>query len=486
MSNRADRSSSDGAVVGPVLLSLFVCLNFGLEDLTRAFYTQGRVVGRAIIKKGSRRWMAPDIAPIACATGAFSNRYCPIGQYRLTEKMSNALNDRNKKRPNARLASMAERRPIYSAQTAGQQIGYIEDDEAFDLFDRPCAIYDSNTGLLRDPKNNAVAGYVSLADVFIGPSRTAHELFPETGPVSPPTSSEGLKAEGTDAPVCGVEDHNAEDVDAFRLIAPAPPSHNATKNELSVAPTPVDSEKASVEGHTSDATDTTTLASSFQEDKVIDAVLAAPTSPLLGDSSTEQLAQPQDASDAGKGFASGESESDRSTRAIGGTAPALQPDADAGVTMLATCDESTFESARPDEPSGGDGMPPAVEVFMRHLTEYLHSSDRQTATLSLDDAAEVKLSPSAQTQKDIDPLPFPAGPDPEGESSGSAQHSGLAAVDREQPGDCAAVEMPRDNHQEGNSGAAGGVEANDASRDIFSTDKDRILRAVLREVQKDF
>ena len=72
---------------------------------------------------------------------------------------------------------MAERRPIYSAQTAGQQIGYIEDDEAFDLFDRPCAIYDSNTGLLRDPKNNAVVGYVSLADIFVGSSWMAQELF---------------------------------------------------------------------------------------------------------------------------------------------------------------------------------------------------------------------------------------------------------------------------------------------------------------------
>jgi hypothetical protein len=69
---------------------------------------------------------------------------------------------------------MTERHPIYSAQAAGQQIGYIEDDEAFDLFDRPCAIYDSNTSLLRDPKNNAVVGYVRrFARV------TAHVLSPE-------------------------------------------------------------------------------------------------------------------------------------------------------------------------------------------------------------------------------------------------------------------------------------------------------------------
>ena len=79
---------------------------------------------------------------------------------------------------------MTERRPIYSAQAAGQQIGYIEDDEAFDLFDRPRAIYDSNTSLLRDPKDNAVVGYVSLADIFVGPSWMAQELFSKTGPVA--------------------------------------------------------------------------------------------------------------------------------------------------------------------------------------------------------------------------------------------------------------------------------------------------------------
>jgi len=89
---------------------------------------------------------------------------------------------------------MAERRPIYRAQTAGQQIGYIEDDEAFDLFDRPCAIYDSNTGLLRNPKNNAVVGYVSLADIFVGSSWMAQELFSKIGPVTPQAS---LKEQGT-------------------------------------------------------------------------------------------------------------------------------------------------------------------------------------------------------------------------------------------------------------------------------------------------
>ena len=357
---------------------------------------------------------------------------------------------------------MAERRPIYCVQTAGQQIGYIEGDEAFDLFDRPCAIYDSNTGLLRNPKNNAVVGYVSLADIFVGSSWMAQELFSKIGPVTPQASLKEQGNEDCDAAVCGTEDGNAENVDEVRLIPRAPASDHAAKSDLSVAPTPVDSEKESVEEHTSHATDITTFASSSQQDEVIGTVLAPPTSPHLGDSSTEQPARPQDASDTGKDFASGEPGLDYASHAMGETAPALQPDADASATMLAPSDDGTFESARPDEPSGGDGMPPAVEAFMRHLTEYLHSSNHQTATLSSDDAAEVKLSLSAETQKDMDRVPFPAEPEPEGESSGSAQSSGLTGFDCEQTGDCSSVrmdspvEIARDNHREGHSGPAGG------------------------------
>ena len=79
---------------------------------------------------------------------------------------------------------MTERRPIYSGQATGQPIGYIEDDQAFDLFDRPCATYEGNTGLLRDLKNKAVVGYVSLSDIFVGSSLMAQELFSKTGPIT--------------------------------------------------------------------------------------------------------------------------------------------------------------------------------------------------------------------------------------------------------------------------------------------------------------
>jgi hypothetical protein len=87
---------------------------------------------------------------------------------------------------------MAERRPAYSAQATRQQIGYIEDDEAFDLLDRPCAIYNGDTGLLRDPKLNVVVGYVSLANIFVGSARMGQELFLKPGPVPPSASSEDL------------------------------------------------------------------------------------------------------------------------------------------------------------------------------------------------------------------------------------------------------------------------------------------------------
>jgi hypothetical protein len=324
---------------------------------------------------------------------------------------------------------MAERHPIYSAQAVGQQIGYIEDDEAFDLFDRACAAYESNTGLLRDPKHKAVVGYVSLTDIFVGSSWMAQQLFFKAESVTSQVSPEEPGDDDSNAAVCGAEDNNAEK--AGVVFAPAPPPDHAAKNEPSVAPTPVESENASVEKHTSDAIDITTFENSSQQDKGIDTVLTPTTSPLLRDSSTEQPAQPQNASDAGKVFASGEPESDHRSSAMGETAPALQPEADASATLLASSDENTLESAQPDQPSGGDGMPPAVEAFMRHLTEYLHSSNHQTATLSSDDAAEVKLSPSAETQRDLGRVLFRTEPDHEGESSGSAQHSGLTGVDRE-------------------------------------------------------
>jgi hypothetical protein len=73
---------------------------------------------------------------------------------------------------------MSERRPIFSVKHAGQKIGHIEGDQAFDLFARPCARYDQATGLLRNLSSQLIVGYVSLKGSFVGSSFLAEELFP--------------------------------------------------------------------------------------------------------------------------------------------------------------------------------------------------------------------------------------------------------------------------------------------------------------------
>jgi hypothetical protein len=72
---------------------------------------------------------------------------------------------------------MTERSPIFTAKHVDQQIGYIEGAQAFDLSARPRAIYEGDTGLLRDPKTQAIVGYVSLQGFFAGSSWMAEKLF---------------------------------------------------------------------------------------------------------------------------------------------------------------------------------------------------------------------------------------------------------------------------------------------------------------------
>jgi hypothetical protein len=417
---------------------------------------------------------------------------------------------------------MTERRPIYSGQATGQPIGYIEDDQAFDLFDRPCATYEGDTGLLRDPKNQVVVGYVSLSYIFVGSSWMAQELFCKPGPITPQASLEELECEDSDAAVCGADDGNAENVDTVQFIAQAPPSHHTAKVDLSVVSTPMHLEMAAMEEHAPHATDITTFPSSSEQDNVLDTVLAPPASPiledasteqpdpqdasdvsvekhapqaidmttmasssqedqavgttLLTDSSTEQPARLQDASDAGNGLASGEAGSDDPSHTMGEAAPALRPDAEANATMPVPCDESAFEIAEPDVPSGGAGMPPPVEAFMRHLAEYFNSQNHQAAMLS--SALEPKLSASTEAQKDTDRVLFSGEPYFQVESSGCASHSGLTGVDPEQTEDCFSVRTERpvkiglDKHREGNSVAAEVVETHGATRGFFLTERD--------------
>ena len=78
---------------------------------------------------------------------------------------------------------MAGRSSIFSGKNIKQEIGYIEGGRAFDLFERPRATYDRDTGLLRDPNTLAIIGYITLKSTFVGSSRIAEELFAEPGSV---------------------------------------------------------------------------------------------------------------------------------------------------------------------------------------------------------------------------------------------------------------------------------------------------------------
>ena len=72
---------------------------------------------------------------------------------------------------------MAERKPIFSTKAGRTQIGYIEGNEAFDLFGNRCCNYRQATGNLHDFRTDRIVGYVSLVGNFAGASWLADELF---------------------------------------------------------------------------------------------------------------------------------------------------------------------------------------------------------------------------------------------------------------------------------------------------------------------
>jgi hypothetical protein len=72
---------------------------------------------------------------------------------------------------------MAERSPIFSTKGDRPQIGYIEGNEAFDLFGRQRCSYSAATGNLCDFDSGKIVGHVSLEGNFVGASWIADELF---------------------------------------------------------------------------------------------------------------------------------------------------------------------------------------------------------------------------------------------------------------------------------------------------------------------
>jgi hypothetical protein len=83
--------------------------------------------------------------------------------------------------PNRELV-MAERRPIFVNKGSLPQIGYIEDNEAFDLSGRRRCSYDAESGNLCDFDTGKLVGHVSLRGFFVGASWIADELFGQHAP----------------------------------------------------------------------------------------------------------------------------------------------------------------------------------------------------------------------------------------------------------------------------------------------------------------
>ena len=78
---------------------------------------------------------------------------------------------------------MAERRPIFVNKGSLPQIGYIEDNEAFDLSGKRRCSYNAESGNLCDFDTEKLVGHVSLAGFFVGASWIADELFGQYAPV---------------------------------------------------------------------------------------------------------------------------------------------------------------------------------------------------------------------------------------------------------------------------------------------------------------
>ena len=116
---------------------------------------------------------------------------------------------------------MAEHSPIYSAKT-GQQIGHVEGDQAFDLFGRPCAMYNMDTGLLYDLNSETPVGYVSLTNIFVGSSWIAEKLFPKTEADLPPQGPLQIDDRASDRLTRRIEHVDREDINVPPPIAPTP------------------------------------------------------------------------------------------------------------------------------------------------------------------------------------------------------------------------------------------------------------------------
>jgi hypothetical protein len=274
---------------------------------------------------------------------------------------------------------MAERSPIYSARTARQQIGYIEDVRAFDLLGRPCATYDCNTGLLRDPNNDAIVGYVTLANIFVGAPRVAEQIFPKAERASSPQVNSDERDDEA------IEDHLSRSQQTLDPKA-AEPLSSAAVTMSSSAPT--------VQEHRAYVAIINAASGPCRHDEEVGTPLAASTGAQL-----ENLQQP---SQPTAGVADENPTSDLS-RAVGdaSNARATKP-ADAHALNVTSSDDGAEYGELGEPPSPGE-IPAAVEAFMRHLAEYLDSNAHRHTTPSAEtDGTAPSRSASSDTQKHTD------------------------------------------------------------------------------------
>jgi hypothetical protein len=254
------------------------------------------------------------------------------------------------------------------------------------------------------------------------------------------------------------------------LIADAPRLQQAEETDLATTlsiPDPVSPDKPRVQELESHERELKPPLGLLGQDQVVGAAFSAPIDNRLNQGSfatgrqtrphnafgTNQQSAPAALADPGAEYPSRASV-DTSA------APAAQQLHDARPHTLTPADDNALENARAGKHRRREGgMPPAVEAFIRRFGEFIGSHNNQTATLSPDGAAELKLGASAEALKDADLVPFPGAPDLQVESSDSARHSGPAGVAFKQTEDGFAVgidspvELARDNGREGNSGA---------------------------------
>jgi hypothetical protein len=304
---------------------------------------------------------------------------------------------------------MAEHSPIYSAKTARQQIGYIEGDRAFDLSGKPCATYNSSTGLLRDPNNDAIVGYVTLANIFVGAFNVAEQIFPKAERVASPQASTNQRHDQIgDTGAAGFgHDHSEHDHGEnvrVRFYEDRPPRSQELLNAeaaepFSTAADTTTSQLAPVPAPASLVAIISALAEPRRDDEDAGIAFTAPTGSELENS--QQLLQPPSAA-VDKNLASTERESGDLNPAVGDApnARATEP-VDADLPSVVASDDRA-ECGEPDEAPSGGKVPPAVEEFMRRLADYLDPNTHPLAIpgAETDGTAVPGLSPRSDTHTD--------------------------------------------------------------------------------------